>query len=190
MKKETKLVKKVKCLLKQLGYPRWLHRFGPQIYEFFEHLVALLIRYFCRLSYRRTKQLLDLLVIRCPTKSSLQRTAKKLGKSFWDQVLSLTSGSAYITALDSTGFSHANPSYHYLKRIDGKIPRIPIKMSAAYDTRNKKFGAAKIRVLPAHDIKDATSLIKKISYGRRACHKYLSEWFQLFWSGHYFPQFF
>ena len=76
--------------------------------------------------------------------------------------MQLTSGTGhYLIAIDSTGFSATNPSYHYLRRIDGKMPKIPIKLSAAFDTRKKKFCAAKIRVLPAHDIKDAKFLLQK-----------------------------
>ena len=79
---------------------------------------------------------------------------------FWNKILKLTSGKSHLVALDSTGFSKTNPSYHYLKRIDGKMPKIPIKLSAAFDTKKKKFCAAKIRVLPAHDLKDAEFLLK------------------------------
>jgi hypothetical protein len=161
MKKETRLVNKVKRLLRRLGCPRWLHHYGPKKYEFLDHLLALLIRAFCRLAYRRVKQLLDLLGIKCPTKSSLQRTAKKLDSAFWQRVLKATSGIAYLVAIDSTGLARTNPSYYYLKRIDGKMPKIPVKLSAAFDTRKKKFCAAKIRVLPAHDIKDAKFLLSK-----------------------------
>ena len=160
MTNENKLVKKVKHLLKCLGCPRWLHHFGPKTYEFFEHFSALLIKAFCRLSYRRTKQLLNLLGITCPSKSALQYTAKKLNSKFWNKILKMTCGNSYLIAIDSTGFSRTNPSYHYLKRIDGKIPKVPIKLSVAFDTRRKKFCAAKIRVLPAHDIKDAKHLLK------------------------------
>ena len=160
MKKEIKLIKKVKRLLKRLGCPRWLHHFGPKTYEFWQHFLALLIKAFCRLSYRRIKQLLDLMDIVCPTKSSLQRTAKKLSATFWNKVLKATSGNPYLVAIDSTGLSRTNPSYHYLKRIDGKMPKIPIKMSIVFDTKKKKFCAAKIRVLPAHDSKDAKHLLK------------------------------
>ena len=161
MKKETKLVKKVKCLLKRLGHPRWLHHYGPKTYEFLEHLVALLVRFFCRLSYRRTRLFLDLLGMRCPTKSSLQRTAKKLSSDFWQRILKATSGCAYLVALDSTGLSRTNPSYYYLRRIDGKMPKIPVKLSVAFDTKKKKFCAAKVRILPAHDIRDAQELLFK-----------------------------
>ncbi len=160
-KKEVKLFNKVKRLLKRLNCPRWLHHFGPKTYKFFEHLIALLIKTFCKLSYRRTKQFLDLLEIVCPSKSALQYTANKLDAAFWQNVLHVTSGDSYLVALDSTGFSRENPSYHYLQRIDGKMPKVPIKLSVAFDTRKKKFRAAKIRVLPAHDIKDAKPCLKK-----------------------------
>ncbi len=161
MKKEIKLVNKVKRLLRRLGCPRWLHHFGPKKYEFCEHLVALLIRFFCRLSYRRVKQLCDLLGIICPSKSALNETAKKLDGNFWQKVLRATSGNHYLVAIDSTGLSRTNPSYHYLKRINGKMPKIPIKLSTSFDTKRKQFCAAKVRVLPAHDLKDAKYLLEQ-----------------------------
>jgi len=161
MEQKTKLVYKVKRLLRRIGCPRWIHHFGPKTYEFFEHFCALLTKYYCRLSYRRVKELFDLLGIRCPSKSALQYTAKKLGAEFWDNAIKVTSGKTYLAALDSTGLSRANPSYHYLRRIDGKIPKIPVKLSVAFDTKKKRFCAAKIRVLPAHDIRDAKSLLAK-----------------------------
>lgn len=159
MTKENKLVKKVKRLLRRLGCPRWLHHFGPKTYQFYEHLCALLIRSFCRLSYRRVHQLCDLLGLRCPSKSALQYTAKKLSAGFWQKVLNATSSTPYLIAIDSTGLSRTNPSYHYLHRIDRKMPRVPVKLSVAFDTRRKKYCAAQIRVLPAHDIRDAPQLL-------------------------------
>ena len=38
---------------------------------------------------------------------------------------------------------------------------MPVKLSVAFDTKKKKFCAAKIRVLPAHDIKDARFLLTR-----------------------------
>jgi len=160
MTNETKLVKKVKRLLRRLGFPRWLHHYGPKKYEFLDHLSALLIRFFCRLSYRRTSQMLDWLGIKCPKKSALNNTARKLDSAFWQKFIKTTAGNSYLVAVDSTGLSRTNPSYHYLKRIDGKMPQVPIKLSVAFDTQKKKFVAAKIRVLPAHDIRDVKSLLK------------------------------
>jgi transposase len=163
MIKEVKLVNKVKRLLRRIGCPRWIHHFGPKKYEFWQHLFALLVKAFCRLSYRRIKQILDLLGIICPSKSALQYTANKLNSNFWNRILKITCGNSYLIAIDSTGFSRTNPSYHYLKRIDGKMPKVPVKSSMAFDTRKKKFCAAKIRVLPAHDLKDAKFLLEKSS---------------------------
>lgn len=160
MKREVKLIKKVKRLLKRLGMPRWLHHFGPKTYEFYEHFYILLIKYYSKLSYRRVVKMMDMLGIKCPSKSALQYTAKKLSTTFWDKVLKLTCGDCYIVALDSTGLCRTNPSYHYLRRIDGKSPKIPIKLSVALDTKKKKFAAARIRVLPAHDGKDARKLLE------------------------------
>ena len=161
MKKTNKLVYKVKRLLKRLGCPRWLHHFGPKTYELYEHLCALLVRYYCKLSFRRVKQLLDLLGLRCPSKSALQYTSAKLEEDFWHKVLRVTSPNPYIVALDSTGLSTTNPSYHYLRRIDGKLPKKYVKLSVAFDTRHKKFCAAKVRILPRHDLKDAKHLLKQ-----------------------------
>ena len=161
MRDDTKLVKKVKRLLRRLGYPRWLHHFGPKKYEFLDHLCALLIRAFGRLSYRRVVQLMDLLGRTCPRKSALRDTAAKLNAGFWNRVLKATSGIDPIVAIDSTGLARTNPSYHYLRRIDGRIPRIGVKLSVAMGTRRKKYRAAKIRVRPAADIRDASYLIKQ-----------------------------
>jgi len=161
MKKEIRLVNKVKRLIRRLGCPRWLHRYGPKKYEFLHHLTALLVRFFCRLSYRRVKYLLDLMDLKCPSKSALQYTAKKLNSGFWQRVLRVTSGKPYLVAIDSTGLSRTNPSYHYLRRIDGKFPKVPIKLSVAFDTKRKKFCAAKVRVLPAHDLRDARLLLDR-----------------------------
>ena len=162
MKKEERLINKIKRLLKRLGCPRWLHHFGPKKYEFLEHLQAIFVMRYCRLSYRRIVKLFDLLGVRCPSKSALHYNVKKISSAFWQKILKITAGiSHYLIAIDSTGFSRTNPSYYYLRRIDGKLPKIPVKMSAAFDTKRRKFCAAKIRVLPAHDINDAEFLVAK-----------------------------
>ncbi len=163
MDKETKLVKKVKRLLKRLKCPRWLHHFGPKTYEFYQHLCALLVRHCCRLSYRRTVKLLDLLGLVCASKSALQYTAKHMPKRLWCRALEATAGiKHHVIALDSTGFSRTHPSYHYLRRIDGKMPKVPVKLSATFDTRKKKWCTVKVRVLPAHDIRDAEAILKDV----------------------------
>ncbi len=185
MKKEERLVNKIKRLLRRLNVPRYLHRFGPKTYEFYEHLQALIVRVLCKLSYARAKHLLDILGIRCPSKSALHYTMQRISSAFWQKMLELTSsGVHYLIALDSTGFSRVNPSYHYLRRINGAMPKIPVKLSCTFDTKKKKFCAAKISVLPRHDIKDAELLIGKTNprivvadkaYDANSLHKYCNE---------------
>ena len=178
MKKENKLVKKVKGLLKKLNIPKFLNKFGPKIYELHEYLSVLLIKHYCKLSYRRTVELLDLLGLGSASKSSLQYAMNRIPKSLWDKALQITSGSKHhIVALDATGFSRRNPSYHYLRRIDGKLPKIPIKMSAAFDTRTKKWITAKIRVKPRHDTKDVRELLRNLECNKLVADKgYDANW--------------
>lgn len=161
MKKEEKLVNKVKRLLRKSGIPRYLHRFGPKKYELYEHMAALMIRFYCRLSYRRAVYFLNLLGIKCPSKSALQYTMKRIKSSLWQRILNATAGNNhYILAIDSTGITRTNPSYHYLKRINEALPKVPVKLSCSFDTRKKRFCSAKISVLPRHDIKDAKPLLQ------------------------------
>lgn len=160
MEKEVKLVKIIKRLLRRLGCPRFLHRFGPKKYELYVYLACLLTRHYCRLSYRRLKKILGLLGLTCPSKSALQYNAARFPSWLWNKALEITSGSNhYLVALDGTGFARTNPSYYYLRRIDGKMPGIGIKLNAAFDTANKKWPAAKVRILPRHDVKDAEYLL-------------------------------
>jgi transposase len=185
MNKEEELINKVKRLLRRLGMPRWLHHFGPKIYEFYQHLAALLIRFYCRLSYRRIKKLLDLLGIICPSKSALQYTANKIPSWLWNKAIEITSGGMHhLIAIDSTGLSRTNPSYHYLRRIDGKMPKMYVKLSSAFDTKRKKFCSAKVRIIPRHDVKDFNYLLREIKpkiivadkgYDSNKIHKYCYE---------------
>lgn len=160
MVKEAKLVKKAKRLLRRAGLPRWLHRFGPKKYELWEHAQALLVKTFCSLSYRRIVELFDLLGIRCPSKSALHYNMARMPAALWQRLLSATTGRPYVGAIDSTRFSRVNASYHYLRRIDGQMPSVPVQLSAMVDTRRKRFAAAKIRVKPRHDSVDAPRLIR------------------------------
>jgi len=162
MKEEIKLINKVKCSLKRLGCPRYFHHFGPKTYEFYQHVVALLLKEVFKLSFRRVSNLLNMLGIEVPTYSSLCITRKKIPLYLWKKFLQITvEFESYLVAVDSTGFSRTNPSWHYVKRIDKKNPvKRFIKLSALFDTRRKKFLAIRIRSKPRHDIKDVNYLLR------------------------------
>jgi len=163
MKKEVKLFKKIKGLLKQLNCRSYLHHFGPKKYKFVQHLFALLMMNACRLSFRRTSNLLMMLGFIVPTYSALCKSRKRIPLFLWNSALKLTAGINHSSvAIDSTGISRTNPSFHYIKRIDRKTPmKSYIKQSTLFDIENKTFIAIRVRAKPRHDINDAKYLLKR-----------------------------
>jgi transposase len=163
-KKETKLVKKVEHLLKISNQREYLHRFGPKKYKLKNHLIALLLIEVCQLSLRRIEKFLILVGIKVPTYSALCKSRKRIPIKLWQKLLKLTAGlSSGKVAIDGTGFSKTNPSFHYLKRIDGTNPRNYTKLSALLDLETKKFLMMRIRTTPRHDMQDVKYLLKRIS---------------------------
>jgi len=162
-KKEVKLINKIKRLLKRLKCPRYLHSFGPKKYEFSQHIVALLLKEVFKLSFRRVANLLNMLNIIVPTYSALCKSRRRIKLGFWKQLLRLTSNfQSYMVAVDSTGLSRSNPSWHYIKRINSQKPiKSYTKLSCFFDTRKKKFLALRVRARPRHDIKDFRYLLKE-----------------------------
>jgi len=171
MKKEVKLTKKINRLLKQIGCPRYLHHFGPKTYKFLQHALALLLKEVMQCSFRRISKLLALLGFEVPTYSALCKSRKRIPFWIWNKLLKQTAGlSSGMIAVDGTGFSRTNPSFHYLRRINGQSPRGYAKLSALFDIPNRKFTALRIRSKPRHDIMDINYLLKqnpnlKISFG-------------------------
>ena len=188
MKEKTKLVNKVKRLLKRVGCPRWLHHYGPKKYEFLHHVIAHLIKQECRLGYRRVTRLLRWLGFKCPCPSALCMNFHRIPLNLWQRIQTGTIGNKLnLVALDGTGMSRPLPSPYYYRRIDKPYPiEIPLKLSIAVDTRTKKILSLRLRAKKAHDIKDAKYLInhlpskpKKIiadkGYDAEWLHKYCKE---------------
>ena len=165
MIKENKLINKVKHLVKRIGLPRWLHRFGPKKYEFLDHAIAYIVKQECRLGYRRVTRLLRGLGFKCPCPSALCMSFNKLPLRLWQLLLKASvNNRPYIIAIDGTGISRPLPSPYYYKRIDKPYPvEIPLKLSIAVDTRTKKIHSLRLRAKRTHDIKDAKYLIKQLS---------------------------
>lgn len=160
--KEVKLLKKLNDLLRQINCPRFLHHFEPKKYKFMQHAVALLLKEVLQLSFRRVSNILLMLGIKVPTYSALCKSRKRIPFWIWNALLKQTAGiSSGEIAIDGTGFSRTNPSFHYLNRIDGKSPRGYAKLSALFDIPNRKFTDLKIRSKPHHDMMDALPLLKK-----------------------------
>ena len=180
MKKETKLLKKLECLLKKLNCREYLHHFGPKKYKFKQHAIALLLKEVCRMSFRRLTNFFSYFGFAIPTYSALCKSRKRIPLFLWQKILKLTTDlSSTNVAIDSTGFSKTNPSFYFVKRIDRKKPiKSYAKLSAFFDIDSRKFCALKIRAKPRHDVRDVKSLLRQNSkfqklFGDSA---YDSEW--------------
>ncbi|MBN1793185.1 transposase [Candidatus Woesearchaeota archaeon] len=163
MIKEEKLISKFKRLLRRLGMPRWLHRFGPKKYELAQHLLVLVLRQECRLGYRLITRLLRSLGIKCACSSAFWYAQDRLPPSLWQRILAATAPSnCHILAIDGTGMSRTLPGPYYYWRIDKPYPvEIPLKLSIIVDTKTKKIVALRLRAKRAHDIRDAKYLLKR-----------------------------
>ena len=164
MKTIRNLQIKIKRLLKKIKYPEFLHKFGPKTYKLENHISNLLIMQICQTSLRRTEIVANLFGQKCPTYSALCKSRKRIPIKLWQKLLKLTAGlSSGKVAIDGTGFSKTNPSFHYLKRIDGANPKNYTKLSALLDLKTKKFLAMRIRTTPRHDMQDVKYLLKRVS---------------------------
>ena len=161
--KETKLLKKLSDLLKQLNCRDYLHYFGPKKFKLKHHLFALITMEAFQLSLRRVEKLLLMFEIQTPTYSALCKRRKKIPTAIWLGLMKLTAGLQHeVVAIDATGFSRTNPSFHYIKRIDSKNPvKSYAKLSILYDVKHHKVITLHTRVKPSHEIKDAKLLIGK-----------------------------
>lgn len=155
--KEVKLVRKVKRLLQRARLPRWLHRFGPKTYELYQHVLALLIRELCKLSYRTTSKLLNALGFLTPTYSALAKMLYRIPLKLWNALLAATVQfkQTVVAAIDGTYFSRHNASFHYLKRMRRNLPlKRAVQFVGLLDTRRKKWIGFKIRLKRRHESKD------------------------------------
>lgn len=164
MKKQTKLVIKIERLLKKLNCREYLHHFGPKKFKFVHHACALLLKETLKCSFRRISKFLDLVNVKVPTYSALCKSRKRIPVAVWQKLLTLTAGiSSGKVAIDGTGFSRTNPSYHYIKRIDRRQPiKNYGKLSALFDVVKKKFLRLRTWVNHRHDIKDAKPLVAQL----------------------------
>jgi IS5 family transposase len=80
-------------------------------------------------------------------------------------LIQITAGEKHETvAIDATGFSRTNPSFHFVKRMDRANPvRSYAKLSMLFNIDTSKILAMHVRVKPRHDIKDARILLRKQS---------------------------
>lgn len=163
MKNSCKLFIKIQRLLKQQLNSREYSHFGPKKFKLSEHLFALLFMQISKWSFRRTSFLLRQTDFHVPTYSALCKSRKRIPPLLFERLLNAThEKECENVAIDSTGISVQNPSFHFVKRIDREKPvKDFVKLSVFYDINNRKFLALKIRKKPRHDVKDFPNLFRK-----------------------------
>ena len=163
MKEKNQLIQKVKHLLKKASMPRYLHHFGPKMYQLWQHIFALFFKADCKLSYRRTSKILRNLGFEVASKSTLQRYASKLKIPFWRRIFNLTIGKcSSIFSIDGTGLEKTCASKHYIKRIDS-----PYKFGKGFHfsivvDKKGKIQGLRLRKKHGSDVKDIKNLFKNL----------------------------
>lgn len=160
MKNTCKLVIKIQRLLKQQLNSREYSHFGPKKFKLSEHLFALIYMQICKMSFRRVSLILSEIGFFIPSYSALCKSRKRISSSLFEKLLNATHEiGCENVAIDSTGISVQNPSFHFVKRIDREKPvKDFVKLSVFYDIDNRKFLTIKVRMKPRHDVKDFPSL--------------------------------
>ena len=188
MKKEEKLVNKVKRLLHKIGCPRWLHHFGPKKFVSWQLMLGLLIKEIFRLSYRRAMKFLDEFYRIKLHWTTLQKFRKRMPLSIWQRLLNFTiEGPIDIAAIDGTSLQRSNPSTHYLMRIDRDTrTQVPIFLNAMVDVVRRKFISVRHHAKRTGEVPDVKYLIKQCRqeielilmdklYDSEKLHRYLRE---------------
>ena len=163
--KEVRLVRKIKILLRRAGIPRRLHRFGPKTYLFWQHLLALLVKQECKLSFRRAANLLRGLGVAVPGYSALCKMSKRIPLAMWRALLWISANikESLIAAVDGVYYSRTNPSYHYLRRIDREMPvKNPFQANVLLDTIKQKVIALRTRAKKAGEVRDTIPLLRQV----------------------------
>lgn len=162
MKKKDKLVNKIRCLIRQAGLPRYLHRYGPKKFLLWQLCLGLLIKEVFRLSYRRAMNFLDEFFGIKLHWTTLQKFRKRVPLVIWQTLLKFTANNSIaVAAIDGTSLQRTNPSMHYLKRIDRENNiSVPVYINVMVDVIRRKFTAIRHHATKCGEMSDVKYLVK------------------------------
>ena len=163
MKKEKRLINKLKHLIKRAQLPKWFHHFGPKTFTFWQLALGLLVKEVFRLSYRRAAHFLHEFYGIELHWTTLQKCRARVPLSVWQELLSSTiEHSIDVAAIDGTSLQRSNPSAHYLKRIDRKeITSVPIYVNVMVDVLRRKFVSLRHHARKHGEVPDVQYLINQ-----------------------------
>jgi len=186
MKKEERLVNKLKRLLRKIGCPRWLNHLGSKKFFAWQLFLGLLIKEVFRLSYRRATKFINEFYGIDMHWTTLQKFRKRMPLSIWQKLLAATVDQPVeVAAIDGTSLQRTNPSQHYLKRIDRTDNiSVPIYLNAMIDVVQRKFIAIRHHSKRSGEVSDVPYLIDQCkqeielvlmdkAYDSEKLHRYL-----------------
>jgi len=157
------LEQKAKHLVRRARLPKFLNHFGWKKHPLWEFMLAQLVYTTYSRCWRRTARFMREYYGIVLHWTSWQRAIAKWPFWVWQALAraSAGDGTCTIAAIDGTTFSRANPSEHYLHRIDreGSIGR-PVQSVTLIDVRRRKFLAWRIRARPMGEKRDVPYLIQ------------------------------
>lgn len=161
MTEKQQLYKKITGVLRAARVPAHLNTFGPKKYCTAQLVLGLAVREAYHLSYRRAADFLAEWADIHLHWTTLQKFCKRVSVTLWQGLLRASAQiESFLAAIDATGFSRSNPSFHYLRRIDGKTPSTPVKLSSMIDVNTRRVLSARIRMRARGDTKDVMGLVR------------------------------
>ena len=145
-----------------------------------EHLTVLVFKTMTRSSYRDIELFVPLVLGRTMDHSTPEKAARRFGTTLLHRLLvtCLPAIRGRIVAIDSTGFSTSTRSPYYTHRIFADKPCGFVKVTLLVDTRTTAILAAKIHIIPRHDLRDAQIVRQHRGAKHLVADKaYDAEWF-------------
>ncbi|MBI5884564.1 IS5 family transposase [archaeon] len=143
------------------------------MYGNFTHVFFLIMKERNQASYRRLVEMADengwtrmLGIKKVPHFSTIQKFLQRINKQVFRRMVracaKLINAFKVDASIDGTGFSLTNPSAHYLKRINGSMPKVPLKTSIIVDNKRRIVLNVDAHADNRHDNRDFLPLVKEI----------------------------
>ena len=166
--------------VRRAGVQLYRTRKSKHVFTQHEHLSMLVFKTMTRSSYEQLELLSPLVLGRAMDSTTSCKAARRFGPSMLHRLLvcCLPAVRGRIVAIDSTGFSTSSRSPYYTHRIFRDKPCGFVKVSLLVDTRTTAVLAAKIHIIPRHELRDVAIVHQHRGAKHLVADKaYDAEWF-------------